>query len=46
MFFGLTVKRTHRAVIGPKVLIVDEIGQLPFGREEANVFFDVVAKRY
>jgi hypothetical protein len=24
----------------------DEIGYLPFGREEANLFFNVVAKRY
>lgn len=36
----------NRAVIGPKLLIVDEIGYLPFGREEANLFFNVVAKRY
>lgn len=35
-----------RAVIGPRLLIVDEIGYLPFGREEANLFFNVVAKRY
>lgn len=25
---------------------IDEIGYLPFGREEANLFFNVVAKRY
>jgi DNA replication protein DnaC len=36
----------NRAVIGPRVLVVDEIGYLPFGREEANLFFNVVAKRY
>ena len=36
----------NRAVIGPKLLIVDEIGYLPFGREEANLLFNVVAKRY
>jgi len=36
----------NRAVIGPKLLIVDEIGYLPFGREQANLFFNVVAKRY
>lgn len=36
----------NRAVIGPKLLVVDEIGFLPFGREEANLFFNVVAKRY
>lgn len=36
----------NRAVIGPRLLIVDEIGYLPFGREEASLFFNVVAKRY
>ena len=36
----------NRAVIGPKLLVVDEIGYLPFGREEATLFFNVVAKRY
>lgn len=36
----------NRAVIGPRLLVVDEIGYLPFGREEANLFFNVVAKRY
>lgn len=36
----------NRAVIGPRLLIVDEIGYLPFGREEATLFFNVVAKRY
>ena len=34
------------AVLGPKLLIIDEIGYLPFGREEATLFFNVVAKRY
>jgi hypothetical protein len=36
----------NRAVIGPRLLVIDEIGYLPFGREEANPFFNVVAKRY
>lgn len=35
-----------RVVLGPRLLIIDEIGYLPFGREEANLFFQVVAKRY
>lgn len=35
-----------RTVLGPKLLVIDEIGYLPFGREEANLFFNVVAKRY
>jgi len=26
--------------------VVDEIGYLPFGRDEANLFFNVVAKRH
>ena len=33
-------------IMGPKLLIIDEIGYLPFGREEANLFFQVIAKRY
>ena len=36
----------NRAILGPRLLIVDEIGYLPFGRAEANLFFQVVAKRY
>lgn len=36
----------NRAILGPKLLIVDELGYLPFGREEANLFFNVIAKRY
>lgn len=36
----------NRAIVGPKLLVVDEIGYLPFGRDEANLFFNVVAKRY
>jgi DNA replication protein DnaC len=36
----------HRTVLAPRLLIIDEIGYLPFGREEANHFFQVIAKRY
>ena len=36
----------NRAVLGPRLLVVDEIGYLPFGREQANLFFKVAAKRY
>jgi DNA replication protein DnaC len=36
----------HRAVNAYKLLIVDEIGYLPMGREQANLFFQVVARRY
>lgn len=33
-------------VLSPRLLIIDEIGYLPFGREQANLFFNVIAKRY
>ena len=36
----------HRMVAAPKLLIIDEIGYLPFGREQANLFFQVVVRRY
>ena len=36
----------HRAVAMPKLLIIDEIGYLPFGRAQANLFFQAVARRY
>ena len=36
----------NRAILGPRLLVIDEIGYLPFGRDEANLFFNVVAKRY
>jgi len=31
--------------ITPKVLVVDELGYLPMSREEANLFFRLVARR-
>ncbi len=36
----------HRAVNAYKLLIVDEIGYLPMSREQANPFFQIVARRY
>ncbi|GGW98056.1 IS21-like element helper ATPase IstB [Alteromonas halophila] len=38
-----TLKRSFMA---PSLLIIDEIGYLPFNREESNLFFQLVAKRY
>ena len=32
--------------VAPKLLIVDELGYLPMSREEANLFFRLVARRY
>src|SRR5690606_35678680 len=43
---GLLKEYFNRAIVGPKLLIVDELGYLPFGRDEANLFFNVVARRY
>ncbi|MCG9084135.1 IS21-like element helper ATPase IstB [Laribacter hongkongensis] len=43
---GRLKEHFNRAVLGPKLLIVDEIGYLPVGRDEANLFFQVVARRY
>jgi DNA replication protein DnaC len=36
----------NRAIVGPKLLVIDELGYLPFGREEASLLFQVIAKRY
>ncbi|MEW5920360.1 MAG: ATP-binding protein [Bacillota bacterium] len=30
----------------PQLLIIDEIGYLPMGKEEAHLFFQVITKRY
>lgn len=35
-----------RSVLGPRLLIIDEIGYLPFSDTQANLFFQVIAKRY
>lgn len=36
----------RRVVNHPRVLIIDEVGYLPMGREQANHFFQVIASRY
>jgi DNA replication protein DnaC len=36
----------HRTVSIYKLLIIDEIGYLPLAREQANLFFQVIANRY
>jgi DNA replication protein DnaC len=43
---GRITEYMNRAVIGPRLLVIDELGYLPFGREEANLLFHVIAKRY
>jgi len=36
----------HRAINAYRLLIIDEVGYLPMSREQANLFFQVVAARY
>ncbi|WP_447835703.1 IS21-like element helper ATPase IstB [Aeromonas salmonicida] len=36
----------NRIIHKPRLLVIDKIGYLPFGKEEANLFFQVVARRY
>ncbi len=36
----------QRGVMASRLLIIDEIGYLPFSQEEAKLFFLVIAKRY
>lgn len=36
----------QRSIQVPRLLIIDEVGYLPFSREQADLFFQVVAKRY
>jgi len=35
----------NRAILGPRLLVIDKLGYLPFGREEVNLLFQVIAKR-
>lgn len=36
----------RRSLLGPHILIIDEVGYLPLQGNQANLFFQVVAKRY
>lgn len=35
-----------RRYISPAVLIVDEIGYLPFDRQSADLFYNIVSRRH
>lgn len=35
-----------RSMLGPSLLIIDEVGYLPLQGNQANLFFQVIAKRY
>ncbi len=36
----------RRTVLSYRLLVIDEIGYLPMDREQANLFFQVIARRY
>ena len=36
----------HRAIASYRLLLIDEIGDLPMSREQATLFFQVIAARY
>ena len=40
------LERQLQQLVYPKVLVVDEIGYLPLNRQEASLFFRLVARRY
>ncbi len=40
------LERQLAQLVYPKVLVIDEIGYLPLGRQEASLFFRLVARRY
>ena len=40
------LERTLKQLVYPKLLIIDEIGYLPLSREDASLFFRLVARRY
>ena len=43
---GRLKQTMQRSINGPSLLIIDEIGYLPMTRDQANLFFQVVVKRY
>lgn len=43
---GRLKEALHRVVNIYRLLIIGEIGYLPMGREQANLFFQVVTRRY
>jgi DNA replication protein DnaC len=43
---GRLKEALHRAASMYRLLIIDEIGYLPLSRNQANLLFQVVAKRY
>ena len=43
---GRLKQTMQRSVNGPSLLIIDEIGYLPLTRDQANLFFQVIVKRY
>jgi DNA replication protein DnaC len=43
---GCLKEYIRRAIRAPRLMIIDALGYLPFSREEASHFFQVIAQRY
>jgi DNA replication protein DnaC len=43
---GRLKQTMQRSINAPRLLIIDEIGYLPMTRDQANLFFQVIVKRY
>lgn len=40
------LERRLRVYLSPRLLIIDEMGHIPFANMEAQVFFQMISKRY
>lgn len=40
------LERRLRVYLSPRLLVIDEMGYIPFGNMEAQVFFQLISKRY
>jgi len=40
------LEKVLTTLVQPKVLVLDEIGYMPMGREDASLFFRVITRRY
>jgi len=41
-----TVRALFKRLAKPELVVIDEVGYIPFGREAANLFFQVINLRY
>ena len=41
-----SLRKTLRQLAKPAILIIDEVGYIPFAKDAANLFFQIVSQRY